>query len=187
MCPVIKMNDWAGWTKKVAATNTAGSTCTPLKSRWKTQSSVPQWLCRGTELKKCLSSFRRTRTLQSSVYLKLMCFLWQFLLNYLSIHFERDEPVLRIVINFSSSFAVMFEKLIQKKPHCLSYNEQYMWCWMVNRCLYKASHPEWLAKIKQHQGSSYLFCFRTRTSTHPHAYVLVIHGDSNGEFNCLGK
>lgn len=48
-----------------------------------------------------LSSFRGTRTLQSSVYLKLMCFLWQFLLNYLSFHFERDEPVLRIVINCS--------------------------------------------------------------------------------------
>lgn len=39
-----------------------------------------------------LSSFRRTRTLQSNVYLKLMCFLWQFLLNYLSTHFDGDEP-----------------------------------------------------------------------------------------------
>lgn len=75
----------------------------------------------------------------------------------------------------------------KKLSHRLSYNKQYMWCWMVNRCLYKAFHPEWLAKIKQRQGSSYLFCFRAHTCTHPRTYVLVIHGDSNGEFNCLGK
>ncbi len=47
-----------------------------------------------------------------------MCFLWQFLLNYLFIHFERDEPVLRIVINFSS-FATIFEKLNDDKKASL--------------------------------------------------------------------
>lgn len=56
----------------------------------------------GLNLEKVyLWSLRRTTTPQSSVYSKLMRFPWQFLLHYLSIHFDRDEPVLRIVINFT--------------------------------------------------------------------------------------
>lgn len=71
----------------------------------------------------------------------------------------------------------------------LSYIKHYMWCWTVNRCSY-IKHPimSGLLKLSTIKGVAIYFCFHTHIHTPTHIqYVLVIHSDINGEFNCLGE
>lgn len=56
----------------------------------------------------------------------------------------------------------------------VSYNKHYMWCWMVNRCLY-IKHPimSGLLKLSTIKGVAIYFA-SILTSTHPRTYSMSL-------------
>lgn len=96
-----------------------------------------------------------------NVYIKT-CFLRHLLLNYSSIYFW-DKSSLRMMINrnplptTTAALKNINDDQKNQKKGSFSFAEQRAQRRMLKRCLHKASHHEWLAKLKWRRGSGYLF------------------------------